>query len=495
MMPSTSLNGIDQSRRLVTLLFIAAALALRMYHLEAQSLWNDEMFSLDVARQSLADIQPVLVANYHHPPLFFYLAHLSIQWFGATAWALRLPSAIAGALTVGLVFSATDQISSRLSGLAAGAFCLLSPFHLAYSQEGRPYALAALLALLSCVSFLFLLRDGSIGRKVGYVLSTLALLYTHHWGIFVLATQCLLVIAWHRRELWKQLRYFELVAIIVILYIPEFLALRRQTLESAPIQWFWSTPPSPQELYRLATAFSGTYFNMASSVFELPVVLQILAALALIYLLTLPLREFWKHRGSHPIHLITLCLGGTLLIPFVISFIKPEIFLWYRYTVIVFPLLCVTIGGALHASRMGRNTIVAAVCIGIALVAGIIGDSTYYSWEKSNAKEVAAFVEQVTNDGVPVVIRPKEFAPLLNYYYKGKATQYDEAYLESPLGKIVDTIPTFAYVSLDVPNLIRNYMNGHFVKLNERHFPGKAHMGILVDVYKQPPDTDSTQSE
>jgi len=495
MMTSSPLYGTDQSRRLVTFIFVAAALGLRMFHLETQSLWNDEMFSLDVARQSLGDIQPALVANFHHPPLFFFLAHLSIQWFGATVWALRLPSAIAGAVTVGLVFSATDQFSSRLSALAAGVLCLISPFHLAYSQEGRPYALAALLALLSCLSFLFLLQDGTLRRKIGYVLFTIALLYTHHWGIFVLATQCLLVIVWHRRELWKQFLYFEFVAVIAVLYIPEMLALRQQTLDSVPVQWFWSAPPNAPEIYHLATAFSGTYFNMASSIFELPVFFQIIGALALAYLLTLPMREFWKRKGSYELHLLALCLCGTLLIPFLISFFKPEVFLWYRYTVIVFPLLCVTMGGTLHASGMGRNTIVAAVCIGVVVTAGLFGDTVYYSWDKSNGKDVAAYVERVTDDGVRMVIRPKEFAPILNYYYKGTAVQYDEAYLESPLGKIVDTASAFAYVSLDVPNLIRDYMNGHFVKLDERRFPGEAHLGILVDVYKQPPDVDSTGSE
>ncbi len=68
--------------------------------------------------------------------------------------------------------------------------------------------------------------------------------------------------------------------------------------------------------------------------------------------------------------------------------------------------------------------------------------------------------------------------------------QYDEAYLTGELGAIVDTARGFVYVSLDVPNGIRDYMDGHFVKTAEARFPGEAHLGIVVGAYRQPPDPD-----
>jgi len=68
--------------------------------------------------------------------------------------------------------------------------------------------------------------------------------------------------------------------------------------------------------------------------------------------------------------------------------------------------------------------------------------------------------------------------------------EMDEAYLDTQMGDIVDTAGNFIYVSLDVPNPIRDYMDGHFDKTLEKVFAGTAHMGIIVDVYRQKPDPE-----
>ena len=124
------------------------------------------------------------------------------------------------------------------------------------------------------------------------------------------------------------------------------------------------------------------------------------------------------------------------------------------------------------------------------LALAVSGTLRYFSWSKANAKDVAAYVDTVTREQSQILIRPGAFAPLLNYYYKGNALQYDEAYLNEPLGGIVDTAASFVYISLDVPNEIRDYMDSHFRKVSERLFPGEAHMGVIVGVYAQKPEEE-----
>jgi len=89
-----------QNEIIITTVFIIVAFCIRIYDLERQSLWNDEMFTMDVAGKSLGSIQETLVTSYHHPPLYFYLAHWSTASLGMTAWAIRFPSVIFGAFTV-----------------------------------------------------------------------------------------------------------------------------------------------------------------------------------------------------------------------------------------------------------------------------------------------------------------------------------------------------------------------------------------------------------
>jgi len=494
-MTQQRLTSYIRSPWVMATIFFCAALAVRLYHLEFQSLWNDEAFSFDVVQQPFTAIQSVLIEKYHHPPLFFYCAHISIYFFGAMAWALRLPSVIFGALTVGLVFFIANRFINRTAGVVAGIFCLISPFHIAYSQEGRPYALAAFLVLGSCYLFLLVLQQPKYIRQTFYVITSVALLYTHHWGLFVIASQGIVVLLL-KRSFRKKLSLITLFLPIGLCYLPEFFALRTQITGSQGIQWFWSESPSFKEMYHLTTAFSGTYFNLASSIFALPLYVQIIGSVSLLVVIGISATLLIRRKETNDLRILSVCSFGTLLIPFIISFVRPEIFLWYRYTVIVFPMLSVVLAGFLGYRDIGlMKKGILIIAAGILIATGIFGDVRYASWQKSNAKDVADYVDEVTSSGVSMIIRPKTFAPLLNYYYKGSAVQYDEAYLETPLGTIVDTASAFVYVSLDVPNIIRDYMNGHFIKSEEQYFPGQSHMGIIVGVYRQPPDDDGVKDE
>ncbi len=484
------------ARHLVFALLLAGAAALLRFHrLEFQSLWNDEMFSFDVALSPFGDIASTLASQYHHPPLFFYIVHVVLKLFGPTAAALRSVSALSGSLTVGLAYLLAHRLFGSRAGLLAALLLLVAPFHLAYSQEGRPYALAAFLAVASCYTLFRAVTDGEMIWIPLYGVATLALLYTHHWGLFVLASEIaavFLVSGIHPRE---KVVLAILWLVMVILYVPGALTLHKQMAASDAAGWFWVRPPSPAEAVRLLTAFSGTSFALASSVFRLPAGIQVLGGLALALCFLGTIVMLIRSRSDGMMILLTV-FNGTLLIPFAISFFKPEVFLWYRYTVIPFPLLSVLIAGTVFGRRESWEgsagevwRTLAGAAATVLVFCGLWGTLEYFTWQKSNARDVASYVGTVASaDTVKIVIRPRAFAPLLNYYYKGDATQYDEAYLNTPLGDLVDTASSFIYISLDVPNEIRDYMDGHFEKVASRRFPGEAHMGMVVGVYRQKPE-------
>jgi hypothetical protein len=240
---------------------------------------------------------------------------------------------------------------------------------------------------------------------------------------------------------------------------------------------------------------------MASSLFDSPPAVRLAAASAATALTVAALIS-GVTAGGKTLRLVLFCFGGGMLIPFLLSFFRPEIFLWYRYPVVLFPLWCAAAGGAaVQAGPLvyGGNRAVRALArwwgpaaCALLVLAGLAGTVRYYSWQKSNVREVAFYADSLSGTGAKILIRPRTFAPLLNYYSRAEGVvQYDETYLDQPLGTLVDTASAFIYVSLDVPNGIREYMDGHFVKAAERHFPGEAHMGMVVTLYRQPPDEDA----
>jgi 4-amino-4-deoxy-L-arabinose transferase-like glycosyltransferase len=468
---------------------VAIAGLLRFYLLGRQGIWNDEMFSLDIARSPIGELMGNL-RKYNHPPLFFLLLQYILHLFGDTAWSLRILSAFTGALTCGFAYLISSKLfKSYASGIIAGILCAFSPFHLAYSQEGRPYALAALLCLLSFYFLYLSLNESGRRNYAFYIIASVALLYTHHWGTFVILTQVILVFLWKDIS-WNQRKIFLLEwCIIGLCYLPEAIELRHKLPSLGPAVWFWVEKPNPYEIIQLAGAYSGSYFKFASSIFSEPLVLRILGIASIFALALTPLFLTGKEENKTNLRFSLVCFYGTLLIPFIISFFRPEIFLWYRYTVIVFPLFCVIAGGLVVNIRL-RNTILSIALI--LLLVESFGTVRYYTWSKSNTKEVASYVETLARRGYPLIVRPKYYAPLLNYYYKDEVQQVDESYLDSSLGTIVDTTRKFVYVSLNVPNEIRDYFDLHFDRIEQQVFPGEANMGIIVGVYRHKVDSDTS---
>lgn len=81
-------------------------------------------------------INPRAFGDYK-PPLFMYLLVPSVAVFGLTETALRIPSAIAGILTVWIIFLLVrDLFRNDKPGLVAGFFMAISPWHVYYSRLG-----------------------------------------------------------------------------------------------------------------------------------------------------------------------------------------------------------------------------------------------------------------------------------------------------------------------------------------------------------------------
>jgi 4-amino-4-deoxy-L-arabinose transferase-like glycosyltransferase len=169
------------------LLLIAAGL--RFYALGQNSLWVDEHASLLTARFPLADIPAAALSHdAFEPPVYFWLLHLVIRLLGDPEVALRLPSAVAGAVTVPLAAFLFCGLGTSSSVAIGGAALLaLSPLHLWYSQEARPYALLVCLGVGALVCFARALRTQSALAWLGFgLLASLAIL-THLAGsVFVL---------------------------------------------------------------------------------------------------------------------------------------------------------------------------------------------------------------------------------------------------------------------------------------------------------------------
>ncbi|MEZ4868421.1 MAG: glycosyltransferase family 39 protein [Caldilineaceae bacterium] len=197
-------------QRLLLLLALLAAFALRLYHLGAESLWYDETVSVALARQSI----PALIAHTAgdiHPPGYYLLLHL---WQGLThptlahglEFLFAWPSLFCGVLIVALLFALGRRCYGSQVALLAGWLAVLNPFHIWYSQEVRMYTLGALLGLFCLWALLQLFTAASkpVARNRGrlrwtllYAVAAAAGLYTLYYFIFLLlALNALALLLW-----------------------------------------------------------------------------------------------------------------------------------------------------------------------------------------------------------------------------------------------------------------------------------------------------------
>ncbi len=135
------------------------ALGLRLYHLDAQSLWNDEGTSVALAQRDLATI--ARHASYDiHPPLYYFLLHGWVAVAGTSEAAVRSLSMLAGVALVAGVWALARRLAGPTVAALAALLAAVAPFQVYYSQEARMYIWAALFALLATIAFERLLRGG-----------------------------------------------------------------------------------------------------------------------------------------------------------------------------------------------------------------------------------------------------------------------------------------------------------------------------------------------
>src|SRR5439155_13923762 len=117
-----------------------------------------------------------------------------------TSAFVRLPSAIAGALTLPIVYGLGREMFGRTQGLIAALLMALSAVHLNYSQDVRPYAMLVFLSTLSVYCLLMAERTHSAKWWLAFTISTVANLLNTYFALTLLMPALAPYLLW---LLWK----------------------------------------------------------------------------------------------------------------------------------------------------------------------------------------------------------------------------------------------------------------------------------------------------
>ena len=112
---------------------------LRFAALGRWSLWTDELYNLRLIPVSARLAEGVPADQ--HPPLYYLLLEQVLR-LGRSEGLMRLPSALAGLLTIPIMWRVGVALKRPQLGLLATALVAFAPLHIWYSREARMYSLA-----------------------------------------------------------------------------------------------------------------------------------------------------------------------------------------------------------------------------------------------------------------------------------------------------------------------------------------------------------------
>ncbi len=441
------------------------AFALRMVHLVARPLWYDEAFailygSLSPARMVYGTVTPVSGAGAAdvHPLLYYFLLHGWMGLVGHSPLAARFLSVILGTVTVALLARLAAWCFDRRTGLAVALLAAVNPFHVAYSQEARMYALLGLAAVLAAWGLLRALGDGGTRgrgdaetRRHGdaetrgrgdtehetrntplvivywslYIVAAALTLYAHNLGAAALLALHLLVVT--RRRWWRRLPALLLADLAALaLFSPWLLAVLPGQVSFVE-RSYWVTPPGPVELARAAMQPVLTFYEPAPT--------WVLALGLFVGLLLLALLALRAGRSRLRAGWFLLLWATPILVLLLLSLWRPVYLERALLPSALFYLVAVgwllVRGGLPRPLRWGLSALLAVTVAG-----SLLTHYTYARFPRPPFDEAAATLRERVGPGDAVVHTNKLTYFPMHFY----APDLPAAFLADPPGSPQDTL-------------------------------------------------------
>lgn len=427
---------------------------LRLYGLDIQSLWNDELSGWSRSQVDNLDLVMKRIPG-DHPPGYQIFLYFWIHTVGDSECLLRLPFAVAGIFTIGAIYLLGKKLYSRKVGIMTASMTAVFWTPLYYSQEARANIMVLLFTILSTYWLLDIGSALKYEKKipgtavVGYVITAALLSYLHYFGLFFVLLQAgfMGLLFLFRRDAWPKL--ILIYSLVLLLYLPWLFRGITALLTVGP---GWLPPPTLAKIFD----FFEFLFNKSHKLTWLVFCLWGFCLVKGVWLLwRRPSR--WKKQFSSADGLLLIWLVTPVIIVFVKSLISAPAFL-DRSLIICLPAAYLLLARAITLLPYSRFTTPVVTVLVIGLFSyQLFWRADYYTKPiKEQFREAVAFVNAHEAEYPDSFIMSFTKDPIyLDYYFErqgaihrvdlnaGLAEDIEtaQAALES------DTSPTFWYIS------------------------------------------------
>jgi uncharacterized membrane protein len=355
-----------------------------------------------------------LMAQYspHQAPLFFILEYYWMQLIGYTPAAMRGLAALLGCLSVpAMYWFGKELFQSSRAAIMSTAFFAISPFHILFAQDARPYSLWALITIISGAAFLQAMRKNNANSWWIYSLTLILGVYSHQLFIMVAIVHGFYFIGTHFIRYKKNYGGFLSAGLFALLaYTPWlFFVITRwrhaaSQLDVLNLQISWD-----RYLQRWILLFSSAFIDLdfnsngANLVpYFLRVLMLILTAYAFVFL--------WKHgslREKLLLSLIYIITVGTFIVLDLffggIRSITGRYFVPANIATVM--IVAYFLSSRMHQPLSHGKWKVLAILL---LVAGIVSNiNSLYSetwWNKELSRVRLEFVNEINKDQSLIIV-------------------------------------------------------------------------------------------
>lgn len=242
-----------------------------------QSLWGDEGFSAILSMKPFSEMIKI-VANDTSPPLWNISEWTAFKLFGTGEVVIRALAFFYFLIAVFFTYKIGSLLWNKKTGYLSAVLTFLNPFFFIYAFEGRMYSIMAAGVTASMYFFLRILKKKGNERKniIGYTISTLWALYSHHFAIFALFVQGLWFLYEFVFDRKKKVAgtLFKSFIFTAVGYTPWLYPLYNQATKVAG--GFWLGTPTVKDLFTLLGDYLGNGIKHPLSPFALGTMLLIL---------------------------------------------------------------------------------------------------------------------------------------------------------------------------------------------------------------------------
>ena len=394
-------------RLLPGILLFLIALGFNLYRLGNPSIWFDEAFSVELARQPLPLLWRIIFGPEPNMELYYLFLHFWLGLthaigFNQTEFVVRFPSAIFATLSTVVLFLLGKRFINTPVAVIGSLLYLLNYQQLVYAQQTRSYSLQL---LLLCIAWYALFAAVTCTRHprrwlICYVLAMVLAVYAHLFSILILLAQVVAVMGlllfpnpWREQVRRQGVAAGISLLAIIILSVPMLLVSRHGASTG------WNPVPHWGELINLFLFFTG--FNK----YYLPVMVGLCVASVVVVAIAYGWYVWSKGRSrtdgprdtlgnwlayTQSLMPVTWGLCCWLLLPIIVSYVISHGSLHLfspRYLVTVVPPLCLlmVLGISLLRHRALQVVLVVAlVCLALTSVPMYYRSAQVEDWNSTS---------------------------------------------------------------------------------------------------------------